>query len=168
MIKISAIDSESFTTIKNALAELDPTGDFLSYFKVAEQTDKDKTGITVILKNSKKFVKDLNRNKFVVVVPQSLIIDSYEFVNTFETVGRGRQPMANIVMKAHIANSTVNFVIILSGFNSPAIRVVRNDLTQSIITPSEDEEVTNNIDESSAVTDAIEDSIDSNIVDTDE
>lgn len=156
MIKITSVDSDSFSIIKNALDILDPSGEFLNYFKVAEQSDKDKDGVTVILRNSKKFSKDLNKRKYVVLVPETLKIDSFEFVKTFEGPGRARHPEYNVVIKATVEGSEVNFVIILSGFVSDSIRIVKNPDVLDVPSDDNEEEVDLNTDK---LADAIDDTI---------
>lgn len=159
MIKITANSSESFKTIQNALNELDPTNEFLSFFKIAEQSEKDVNGITVILKNSKKFIKDLNKNKYVIYIPDALEIDSYELLPTFETVGRGRTMFYNFVMKCHMKTNNINFVIILAGFNSPSIRVTKDKYVEFTSVDSDIEDTNTSSDEiiDNVVNDTIDD-----------
>ena len=55
MLTITARDAESFSAIESALLEFDEQEVFLRYFDVAVQSEADVEGVTVILRNSRKF-----------------------------------------------------------------------------------------------------------------
>lgn len=86
MIKITANSSENFTKIETSLAKLDPDNIFLTYFNSAEEmTDSaEDDKVAVVLKNSVKFPKDLNQQKFIVTLPKTLVIDSFDYVTEYE------------------------------------------------------------------------------------
>lgn len=124
MIRISALNSADFVTIENALKELDPTEEFLSYFETVEQCETNTLNeVKVVLKNTTLFRKDLNNNKYVIGIPDSLIIDCFETVETYETVGSRRVAQNNVIIKCHMSTNEVKFVLVLSGFNSNRIKV---------------------------------------------
>jgi hypothetical protein len=159
-MKITAKSAEDFKVIESALKELDPEEEFLSHFKSAEQSDKDNSGITVILRNNKRFIKNLNKNKYIVVIPDGLEIDSFEYVTAYEGKARNRVPVSNVVMKCHMDTNEVNFVVVLSGFNTSAIRVIKALQTAPLIPPSTSD-VVESVDD--AINEAVADSTEGNV-----
>jgi len=129
MLKITARDAESFSAIESALSEFDTQGVFLRYFNVAVQSEADVEGVTVILRNSRKFRKDLNKKKYIISIPTTMTIDGFETIKKYETRSGKRVPFYSVLIKGHLAVSEVNFILILSGFNDDAIRVLSHDET---------------------------------------
>ena len=127
MLKITARDSESFSAIESALLEFDENEVFLRYFDAAVQSEADEEGVTVILRNCKKFKKDLNKKKYIVSIPTTMTIDGFEFIKKYEGKCNKRVPFYSVLVKGHLASSEVNFILILSGFNDDAIRILSND-----------------------------------------
>jgi hypothetical protein len=148
MIKITSSSSENFTIIENSLAKLDPNNIFLSYFDSAEEiTSSSSADVTVVLKNSVKFTKDLNIRKYVVTLPHTLTVDSFEYVTGFEntkdvgyphlvpgmpaeirTNKPSRKATYSVVVKCHMTEDpTVDYVFVLVGFNDSAIRIMKDD-----------------------------------------
>lgn len=123
MTKIAALNADDFELIQTALNEADPEGDFLQFFDKVEQVEGKKT-LTVLMKNRIKFVKDLNKNKYVVSLPDDFIIDGFEIVDSYEFVGRHRIPFANTVIKAHMEGYEIVFIIVLQGFASHSVRII--------------------------------------------
>jgi len=127
MLNITARDAESFTAIEAALNEFDENGVFLQYFDTAVQSEADVESITVILRNSRKFRKDLNKKKYVISIPTSLTIEAFEYIKKYQTKSGKRVPFYSVLVKGHLAQSEVNVILILSGFNDDAIRILSND-----------------------------------------
>jgi len=127
MLTITARDAESFSAIESALLEFDEQGVFLRYFDTAVQSEVDIEGVTVILRNSKKFKKDLNKKKYVISIPTTMTIDAFENIKKYETRSGKRVPFYSVLVKGHLTVSEVNFILILTGFNDDAIRVLSND-----------------------------------------
>lgn len=127
MLKITAKSAEAFNEIEKTLNEFDSNEVFLRYFETAVQSEADAEGITVILKNTKKFKKDLNKKKYIISIPTSLTIDAFEFVKNYFTKGGKRVPFYSVLVKGHLANSEVNIILILTGFNDDAIRILSHD-----------------------------------------
>lgn len=125
-MKISAYNQDSWNLINEALTEADPELDFVQFFDTIEEVknEKDEDKLIVYMKNTTKFVKDLNHNKFVVSIPDAFVIDSFETVDSYEFVGRHRFPYANTVLSCHIEGYDITFVIVLSGFNSHCVKIV--------------------------------------------
>jgi hypothetical protein len=135
-----ANDTDSFNTIKTIISTLESDApEFMKYFSVAEQSDKDHEGTTVILKNYKKFRKDLNRNKYVVCFPSTLSINSFDIVKYFEGEGpRTRRPEYAVIIKANIVSSDINFIFVLGGFNDTNIRILKSDENTDDVEDTED------------------------------
>jgi len=127
MLAITARDADSFNAIEAALNEFDENGVFLQYFDTAVQFEGDVEGTTVILRNCRKFRKDLNKKKYIVSIPTSLTIDAFEYIKKYETKCSKRVPFYNVVVKGHLTQSEVNFILILVGFNDDSIRILSND-----------------------------------------
>jgi len=127
MLKITARTAEAFNEIESALLEFDEHEVFLKYFDMAVQSEADVEGITVILRNTKKFKKDLNKRKYVISIPTTLVIDAFEMVKKYETKGGKRVPFYSVLVKGHLAQSGVNIILILVGFNDDAIRILSHD-----------------------------------------
>lgn len=139
MLKITAVNAESFNEIKNALDEFDEQEIFLKYFDTAVQSEADVENVTVILRNNKKFKKDLNKKKYIVNIPTTLTIDAFEIVKKYETKGGKRVPFYSVLIKGHLAVSEVSIILILVGFNDDAIRILSFDDYSSEEISSEDE-----------------------------
>jgi len=127
MLKITANSAEAFNEIEAALNEFDEKEVFLRYFDTAVQSETDVEGTTIILRNNKKFKKDLNKKKYIISIPTTLTIDAFEHVKKFETRGGKRVPFYSVLVKGHLATSNVNIILILVGFNSDEIRVMSYD-----------------------------------------
>ena len=126
MLKITALNVEDFELIKKALEEADPTSDFLQFFDKVEQIEHKDDKKVVLLKNKFKFVKDLNKNKYIVSLPDKFVIDGFECVDDFEFVGRHRVPFVNTVICTHIEGYDIKFVIVLTGFASHNVKVIHS------------------------------------------
>jgi len=127
MLNITASSSEDFSAIEAALFEFDENEVFLKYFDVAVQSEADVEGITVILRNNKKFKKDLNKKKYIVSIPTTLTIDAFEFLKKYETKGNKRVPFYSVIIKGHLYQSDVKLILILCGFNDDNIRILSAD-----------------------------------------
>jgi hypothetical protein len=129
MLKITSTDSDNFEIISNAITALNASECFLSYFDKAEQSDKDTSGITVLIRNVKKFKKDLNKRKYIINIPEKLVIDSIEYLTSRHAPAACRKLTYTVIIKGHVDEdeSGVNFIFILGGFNDSNIRIVKED-----------------------------------------
>jgi len=127
MLTITARDAESFSLIEAALHEFDEQEVFLRYFDVAVQSEADVEGVTVILRNSRKFKKDLNKRKYIISIPTTMTIEGFEYIKKYETKSCKRVPFYSVLVKGRLNISEVNFILILSGFNDDAIRILSSD-----------------------------------------
>jgi len=127
MLNITAKDAESFNAIESALTEFDESGIFLNYFDTAVQSEADIEGVTVILRNSRKFRKDLNKKKYIISIPTTLKIEAFEYIKKYETKYSKRVPFYSVLVKGHLTTSEVNIILILTGFNDDSIRILSSD-----------------------------------------
>jgi len=138
MLKITSLDSDTFEMINNAISLLNPSDNFLSYFDKVEQYEKDKTGITVIIRNIKKFKKDLNKRKYIISIPEKLIIDSVEYLASRHAPQGCRRLSYTAIINGHVEEdeNNVNFIFILGGFNDSNIRLIKEETLASGINGS--------------------------------
>ena len=165
MIKITSNNSEDFTLIKSALTTLESsTSTFLDYFAVAEQVDSVNENLTVILRNNRPFKLDLNRQKYLVAIPSAFIIDSFEFVKTLDRramkVG-AKKYFTNVLVKCHMEGHAINFLLVLSGFTSDAIRIIKDDSVTATLAESISNAVNPNELEDSNVDNSVADMVNS-------
>lgn len=142
MIKITALTAEAFTTISELANRLDSEEVLLSYFDEIEQLDKtelevppaeDSDDITIILKNRRKFKKDLNKRKYIIPLPTVFKMEGFEVVQIYQQQDIKRIGNYTILIRGKVDGyDNVHVIFILMGFNDSAIKIISSDDLSSL------------------------------------
>lgn len=137
-IKITALTSESFTTISNLCETLDPTEIFLSYFDDVEELDESELEnppvnpspgeFTIIFKNKRSFKKDANKRKYIIPIPTVFKVESFEIVQIYGQREIERVGSYSVLVKGKVDGfDSVTVIFVLLGFNDSNIRINSSD-----------------------------------------
>lgn len=127
-IQIKANSQEDFQLIEQALQQVDSTGAFFNTFAVAQREPGTSGDIVILMVNRDRPRQDLNRRRFTIRIPNSLVLTNVSGESYMSQVipanPANRQNLHRITVLAEVAASpTCRFKLVYEDFTSPNIDI---------------------------------------------
>lgn len=131
MIKISVNNELDFKAIETALKAVDASGSFLANFEIAEKKELTGEELVIILNSPKKLEKDMNKQQYVIKVPNTLDIEVVDIKKYYDQVVYGcstiapRNPLYMVELHCSSTTASAKFVITFKHFNDAPMVIER-------------------------------------------